>query len=59
MMADSVDRYIDKIVQPVEYSMRGLEFVVDTANGAAFLLLQRCSSGSGRPLKSSMQIPMA
>jgi len=37
VMADSVDRYIDKIVQPVEYSMRGLEFVVDTANGAAFL----------------------
>ena len=37
VMGDAVDRYIDKIVQPVEYSMRGLEFLVDAANGAAFL----------------------
>ena len=37
VMFDSVDRYIDRIVQPVEYSMRGLEFIVDAANGAAFL----------------------
>ncbi len=37
VMADAVDRYIDKILAPVEYSMRGLEFVVDAANGAAFL----------------------
>ena len=37
VMADAVDRYVDKIVQPVEYSMRGLEFLVDAANGAAFL----------------------
>lgn len=35
-MAGSVDRYVDKISQTVEYSMRGLEFVVDCANGAAF-----------------------
>jgi phosphoglucosamine mutase len=38
VMGDAVDRYIDKIVQPVEYSMRGLEFLVDAANGAAFLV---------------------
>ena len=37
VMGDAVDRYVDKIVQPVEYSMRGLEFLVDAANGAAFL----------------------
>ena len=37
VMGDAVDRYINKIVQPVEYSMRGLEFLVDAANGAAFL----------------------
>jgi len=37
VMADAVDRYVDKIVKPVEYSMRGLEFLVDAANGAAFL----------------------
>ncbi len=35
-MTDSVPRYVDKISQTVEYSMRGLEFVVDCANGAAF-----------------------
>jgi phosphoglucosamine mutase len=37
VMGDAIERYIDKIVQPVEYSMRGLEFVVDTAHGAAFI----------------------
>jgi phosphoglucosamine mutase len=37
VMNDAVDRYVDKILQPVEYSMRGLEFLVDAANGAAFL----------------------
>jgi len=37
VMSDAVERYVHAIVQPVEYSMRGLEFAVDTANGAAFL----------------------
>jgi phosphoglucosamine mutase len=37
VMADAIDRYIEKIVAPVDYSMRGLEFVVDAANGAAFI----------------------
>lgn len=37
VMDDAVERYLHAIVQPVEYSMRGLEFAVDTANGAAFL----------------------
>lgn len=37
VMTDAVDRYIDKVRQTVDYSMRGLEFVVDCANGAAFL----------------------
>ena len=37
VMGDSIDRYVDKIVRPVQYSMRGLEFLVDAANGAAFL----------------------
>ncbi|MEN8235273.1 MAG: phosphoglucosamine mutase [Actinomycetota bacterium] len=37
VMGDAIERYIDKIVQPVEYSMRGLEFVADTAHGAAFM----------------------
>jgi len=37
VMSDSVDRYLTKILARVEYTMRGLEFVVDAANGAAFL----------------------
>lgn len=37
VMSDAVDRYLAKILAPVEYTMRGLEFVVDAANGAAFL----------------------
>ncbi len=36
-MHDAVDRYVDRIANTVSYSMRGLEFVVDCANGAAFL----------------------
>ena len=36
-MHNAVERYIDKVAQTVTYSMRGLEFVVDCANGAAFL----------------------
>ena len=35
-MTDALDRYIDKIASSAQYSMRGLEFVVDCANGAAF-----------------------
>jgi len=40
-MTDAIDRYVDKIAQTVEYSMRGLEFVVDCANGAAFAAAPR------------------
>lgn len=36
-MSGSVDRYLDRIISTVEYSMRGLEFVIDCANGAAFV----------------------
>jgi phosphoglucosamine mutase len=35
-MADAVDRYVDYIKDGVAYSLRGLEFVLDTAHGAAF-----------------------
>ena len=36
-MSGSVARYVEKVARTVDYSMRGLEFVVDCANGAAFL----------------------
>ncbi|HSJ71460.1 MAG TPA: phosphoglucosamine mutase [Acidimicrobiia bacterium] len=36
-MSDAITRYIDKVALTVDYSMRGLEFVVDCANGASFL----------------------
>jgi len=36
-MYNAIDRYVDKVSQTVGYSMRGLEFVVDCAHGAAFL----------------------
>jgi phosphoglucosamine mutase len=36
-MKDAVKRYVDKVAQTVGYSMRGLEFYVDCAHGAAFL----------------------
>ncbi len=37
VMGDATERYVDTISRPVEYSMRGMEFVADAANGAAFL----------------------
>jgi phosphoglucosamine mutase len=36
-MSDAITRYVDKVAMTVDYSMRGLEFVVDCANGASFL----------------------
>ncbi|MFO7699731.1 MAG: phosphoglucosamine mutase [Acidimicrobiia bacterium] len=36
-MSDAIARYVDKVALTVDYSMRGLEFVVDCANGASFL----------------------
>jgi phosphoglucosamine mutase len=35
-MLDAVDRYVGNLSANVEYNLRGLEFVMDTANGAAF-----------------------
>jgi len=37
VMSDAVERYVERISNTVQYSMRGLEFVVDCANGAAFV----------------------
>ncbi|MEA3501137.1 MAG: phosphoglucosamine mutase, partial [Actinomycetota bacterium] len=37
VMGDAIERYVETISRPVEYTMRGLEFVADAANGAAFL----------------------
>jgi phosphoglucosamine mutase len=33
---DAVGRYVDNLAENVEYSLHGLEFVLDCANGAAF-----------------------
>lgn len=35
-MPDAVDRYVENLARNAEYSLRGLEFVLDCANGAAF-----------------------
>ncbi len=36
VMSDAIERYAEKVSRTVSYSMNGLEFVIDTANGAAF-----------------------
>lgn len=36
VMSDAIERYADKVSRTVSYSMNCLEFVIDTANGAAF-----------------------
>ncbi len=41
VMSDAIERYVDKVANTVSYSMNGLEFVVDTANGAAFVAAPR------------------
>ncbi len=33
---DPIGRYVDNLAENVEYSLRGLEFVLDCANGAAY-----------------------
>ncbi|MCP4309527.1 MAG: phosphoglucosamine mutase [bacterium] len=35
-MPDAVDRYVENLARNSEYSLRGLEFVLDCANGAAY-----------------------
>jgi phosphoglucosamine mutase len=35
-LADAVDRYVENLADNSEYSLRGLEFVLDCANGAAY-----------------------
>ena len=35
-LTDAVDRYVENIADNVQYSLRGLEFVMDCANGAAY-----------------------
>ncbi len=35
-LADAVDRYVGNLADNSEYSLRGLEFVLDCANGAAY-----------------------
>ncbi len=35
-MPEAIDRYVDNLADNTEYSLRGLEFVLDCANGAAF-----------------------
>jgi phosphoglucosamine mutase len=40
-MTDAIDRYVDKIAATAQYSMRGLEFVIDCANGASFAAAPR------------------
>jgi len=35
-MDDAVARYVDNLVENAEYKLRGLEFVLDCANGASF-----------------------
>lgn len=36
VMSDAIERYAEKVSRTVSYSMNGLEFVIDTANGSAF-----------------------
>lgn len=35
-MPDAVDRYVENLASNTDYSLRGLDFVLDCANGAAF-----------------------
>lgn len=56
-MTDAMKRYVDKISQTVSYSMRGLEFVVDCANGAAFAAAPALFSKVGASVEIVADMP--
>ncbi|GMQ98303.1 MAG: phosphoglucosamine mutase [Acidimicrobiia bacterium] len=56
-MHNAVDRYVDKVSQTVSYSMRGLEFVVDCANGAAFLAAPQLFEAVGSTVEIMADTP--
>jgi len=57
VMDDAVDRYIEKISRTVEYSMHSLEFIVDCANGAAFLAAPRLFELVGATVEVVNDVP--
>lgn len=57
VMNDSMKRYVDKISQTVSYSMRGLEFMVDCANGAAFAAAPALFSKVGASVEIIADVP--
>lgn len=56
-MTDATQRYVDKIAQTVGYSMRGLEFIVDCANGAAFAAAPELFSKVGASVEIVADMP--
>ncbi len=56
-MTDAMKRYIDKIAKTVSYSMRGLEFTVDCANGAAFAAAPALFSKVGASVEIVADMP--
>ena len=46
-MSDAVERYVYKISQGFEYTLRGMSFVVDCANGAAMMAAPALLEGLG------------
>jgi len=51
-MADSVDRYVDYLLAMRQYSLRGIELVLDCANGAAFLAAPRVFEAAGADVEA-------
>ncbi len=46
-LTDAVDRYVTNLADNVEYTLRGLEFVLDCANGAAYQAAPRLFESLG------------
>ena len=57
VMADAIDRYVNKVKKTVSYSMAGLEFVIDTANGSAFMAAPRLFEAVGASIEVIADTP--
>jgi len=56
-MIDAVDRYVDRLADGFDYSLRGMEFVLDCANGAAFESAPRLLERVGASVEVHNDIP--
>ncbi len=51
-MSDAVDRYIERISEGFDYNLRGIQFAIDCANGAALAAAPRMLQSLGAEVEA-------